>query len=35
LLNMLTRTGNARIQVRRGGPPPDGRNGGDGPVIDV
>ncbi len=36
-LNLLTRTGNARLEVRRGKPPAaDKRPGsGDGPVIDV
>ena len=35
-LNSITRSGNARVEVRRGKPPPpDGRGGGDGPVIDV
>ena len=33
-LNILTGTGNARVAVRRGPPPPK-RNDGDGPVIDV
>ena len=32
-LNALTGTGNARVRVRRGSPPPD--RGGGGPVIDV
>lgn len=35
-LNSITRSGNARVQVHRGKrPPPDGRGGGNGPVIDV
>ena len=33
-LNLLTGTGNARLQVRRG-PPPPRKDDGDGPVIDV
>ena len=37
LLNTLTGTGNARVQVRRGrrNKPPDDPSGGSGPVIDV
>jgi len=34
LLNILTGSGNTRIQVHRHSPPPD-RPGGNGPVIDV
>ena len=35
-LNSITRSGNARIEMRRGKrPPPRGRGDGDGPVIDV
>lgn len=33
-LNLITGTGNARLQVRRG-PPPQRKDDGDGPVIDV
>ena len=35
LLNVLTGTGNSRIQFRRGQRPPDSDGGGNGPVIDV
>jgi putative membrane protein len=35
-LNSITRSGNARVAIRRGNrPPPGDRSGGDGPVIDV
>lgn len=34
-MNSLTRTSNMRYQFRRGSPPPDRRNDGGGPVIDV
>jgi putative membrane protein len=35
VLNFLTGSGSARVQIRRGGPPRDSGPGGGGPVIDV
>lgn len=35
VLHLLTGTGHARVEVRRGRPPPKRDDGGDGPVIDV
>lgn len=35
VLNSLTGTGGSRVQIRRGGRPPDPGSGGSGPVIDV
>lgn len=35
VLNSLTGTGNSRITIHRGGPPPNRRDDGNGPVIDV
>ena len=35
LLNSLTGTGGARVEIRRGPKPPDADRGGNGPVIDV
>lgn len=35
VLNSLTGTGGSRVEVRRGGRPPDPGAGGSGPVIDV